>query len=166
MATKIVLSELAPADAKFFSLANDEIEVPFETNDTEIISNAVAHPWLDVEREESVDDFDAGSRTTFPADDPDLSKANDPEAVAAEREAREVEFAHATAIDAGLDQGDVEFVGDEDHEVAVTLAADDSRDDAAADEPQPKVEPTPEPAGPAEDDPMFVKDTNDEDGGF
>jgi hypothetical protein len=129
---KIVLSDKAPEGAKFFSLASDEIEVPFETNDSEILSNAGVHPWLKVERDEvEVDDFEAPARLVFPADDPANSLANDPEAVAEERERREVEFSQPTAIDAGLDQGEVEFVGDEDHEVAVTLAADESRDDDA-----------------------------------
>ncbi len=125
---KITLSDKAPEGAKLFSLASDEIEVPFETNDPEILSNAGVHPWLKVERDVETDEFVQQGAPVFPADDPANSLANDPEAVAAERERREIAFGEPTAIDAGLDQGDVEFVGDEDHEVAVTLAAADSRD--------------------------------------
>jgi hypothetical protein len=99
-------SDLAPAETVHYSFAGSEFDLDaggtYETDNEELIGGAIAHPWLVVERqaEEAVDEDGAPLV---------------------------VEFPH-TAIEAGLDQKDVEFAGEEDR-IAETLAADDVQDD-------------------------------------
>lgn len=67
----IVHSELAPEGAVHYSLANEEFDLgdgsdSFETDDRAVISNANAHPWLDVEvdvEEQLGGDYAQGSLT-------------------------------------------------------------------------------------------------------
>lgn len=138
----IVLSDKAPDDETLrFSLGQaDGLKAPFESDDPVIIGAALVHPWLDVEVDERVDDVE--SVKVFGPEDDGFSavnsKANDPELVAAERERRAAEEGTAThtAIQAGLDQGDVHFVGFDDN-TATTLAAVEDRgevDDIAPDD--------------------------------
>lgn len=125
---KIVLNDTAPKDAKSFALAGANFEVPYETTDAEIVSNAVAHPWLEVQFPE-VESFAGSYRDTQvnPADDAfsaQNSKANDPEAVRAAL--AEEDSSTPLAVDAGLDQNKAKTVGSGDGKVAVTLAADET----------------------------------------
>lgn len=126
---QIVLSDIAPSDAKHFSLANENFDVPYETDDSVVIGNALAHPWLDVNfpKVEVVEGDDL-STSVAPADDPlsgSHSLANDPDAVRAALV--EANASDPVAIDAGLDQNKpVEVDG-----VAVTLAADEDTDTAS-----------------------------------
>lgn len=129
---KIVLdTDTAPSDAKHFSLANANFDVPYETDDPVVLSNAEAHPWLRVEREVVLIEGTFRDNQVRPEDDPLSafnSVANDPDAVRAEAERRAAEFEGRTplAVDAGLDQDKAVTVGEGDNEVAVTLEADDT----------------------------------------
>lgn len=126
MAT-IVLNESAPADLNGVSLANAELDAfPYETTDPEVIANATAHPWLDVEVEEQPELAYASEAALDPKEDPLSAQneralsVNDPDAV------REVEEGKArttasVAVESGLDQNESEFVG----KTAVTTAASD-----------------------------------------
>lgn len=126
---KIVLSDVAPKDDTLsFSLGQESgIEVPYETDDRELLANANAHPWLEVEYDETQE---AGGvfidNQLSPADD-HLSAvndhSNDPDAVRAEIERRlaEVEDPTPLAVRSGLDQNEPVSVGP----VALTLAADE-----------------------------------------
>ncbi len=53
---KITQGELAPAEKVVYTLANEQFELTakgsYETDDPIVISNAIAHPWLDVEFDE------------------------------------------------------------------------------------------------------------------
>jgi hypothetical protein len=125
---KIILSDEAPSDAKSFSLANANFDVPYETNDTVIVANALAHPWLTVERDESAAESTFREPSVRPEDDAlsaTNSIANDPEAVARFNAEQEAAAGTPLAVDAGLDQNKAETVGEGDTKVAVTLAADD-----------------------------------------
>lgn len=120
---KIVLSDAAPEDAVHFSLGQFEIDVPHDTRNRDLISDAVAHPWLNVEYDEVEVLGGEGPSTANLANDPlaagnDVS--NDPEAVQAELDRREAEKA-PLAVDAALDQDEPQTAGP----VAITLAADD-----------------------------------------
>lgn len=125
---KIVLSDEAPKGAGVFSLANATIEAPYETRDAEILANAVVHPWLSVEPDDT--DVIVGAyrdRQVKPEDDAlsaQNSVANDPEAVKAELARREAEYA-LVAIQAGLDQDTPTYVGP----VATTVAAANETDE-------------------------------------
>ena len=99
-------SDLAPDAQVHYSVAGAEFDLgpgeTFETDNEEVLANAQAHPWLKVER---------------------TIVAPEGEGVPVV----EVRYP-ATAIDAGLDQKDVEFEGGGD-EVAETLAADEAQGD-------------------------------------
>lgn len=127
---KIVTNELAPKDVQSFSLANENFEAPFETNDPVVISNAAAHPWLDVEYDkETAVAPQFVDRQVSPADDAHSAQnsvANDPKAVKAALEARDDLTAMPLAVDAGLKQDKAETVGEGDDKVAVTIAADET----------------------------------------
>jgi hypothetical protein len=131
---KIVLSDKAPKDAKHFSLANAEIEVPFETDDPQILGDADVHPFLDVERDPV--DVIAGvlANPLDPKDDV-LSRANsvanDPDAVRAAAEERAAVVENVTALDASLDQKKVSEIKTGDLTVAETVAADEKAAKAA-----------------------------------
>lgn len=137
---KIVLSDLAPAEAIHFSLGNAELDLggksgkkSHETLDRELLSNAAAHPWLTVETDPGEE---AGGQFADPHVAPvdDLqSAANqraadpfDPAKVRAAEEAKRTEAAAVVAIEAGLDQSEPVKAGD----VAETLAADDTHEPA------------------------------------
>lgn len=131
---KIVTNELAPEGAVRFSLAAVDFEVPYETEDRTVLSNAAAHPWLSVEYPDRPESEGVFIDRQVKAEDDPLSRfndnSNDPEAVAADRP----DYADVTplAVDAGLDQGKAETVGEGDQQVAVTLAADDTDTTEAA----------------------------------
>jgi hypothetical protein len=135
----VVPSELAPDEAQTYSLGNVTFELAtgdsYETDDREVIANAVVHPWLNVEYaegEEPVSRFRPG--TVAPEDDAlgtAQSIAFDPEAVEAAAAEAEAAVANPVAIEAGLDQGEpVEKGG-----IAFTHAADDAPEES--DEPAP-----------------------------
>jgi hypothetical protein len=130
MASKIVLNDLAPSDAGTFSIANYVFETPHETTDPGLISEAHAHPWLDVEVDESqlvqADDTDHRLSREDDAHSALNSEAFDPEAI--ERDRAKTADVTPLAVQADLDQGKAETVGEGDNEVAVTLAADESED--------------------------------------
>jgi hypothetical protein len=124
---KIVLSDDAPQDAKKFSLANAEIEVPYETDDSQILGDAGAHPWLDVEYA-AVDVVGGVHFTPLDPKDDVLSSvnsiANNPDEARKANEARNLEVLNRTALDAGLDQGKVVEVKAGDVTIAETVAAE------------------------------------------
>jgi hypothetical protein len=130
---KIVLSEAAPSDETLaFSFAGVEeaFTPPFETDNSEALANAKAHPWLEVEYPEAAQVEGVYLTNQLSAADDHLSAlndhSNDPDAVAAELERRKAELEGATplAVDAGLDQD--EEVSTEDDRVNLTLAADEA----------------------------------------
>lgn len=126
---KIVHSEAAPSEAVHYSFAGVEFDLggksqAFETTDPVVLSNAEAHPWLAVERDEA--DLVRGEyRDTLDPKDDVLSAvnsvANDPEAARA-ASAPVVEVIAPLAVDAGKDQDKPVKTG----RVAETLAADNS----------------------------------------
>ena len=127
---KIVLSDDAPQGDLRFSLANVEIEsLPFETNDSVILANAEAHPWLAVEYPEVKELSELVGELQIAPEDDALSAqnsiANDPDAVRAELERRREGDSAPVALDAGLDQDDVVVTRSG---VAETVAAADATD--------------------------------------
>ena len=131
---KIVTNELAPKDAKTFSLANESFEVPFETTDPTVLANARTHPWLTVEYGEQAEvGGQFADNQVKPEDDPMSAlndRSNDPDFVR-EQQAESTEDSTPLAVDAGLDQDKAETVGEGDNQTAVTLAADDTNDTPA-----------------------------------
>lgn len=132
---RIVPSDLAPAEEVNYSLGQSEFSLAaggsHETDDPFLISDAEAHPWLSVERDEeevvrgeyadiSVDPHeDVLSRYTSVAFDRD-------EVRRVIEESRRHTEADRTAIDAGLDQGkSVEGP----QGIDFTLAADNNSED-------------------------------------
>lgn len=125
MAT-IVLSDLAPSDAKHFSLGQFEIDVPTETDDLRLLAEANVHPWLHVELDEpeETDVVDTVPHVR-PEDDPFSAQF---EGELSDAEVDEPDPVEPLAVNAGLDQSeaiDVGFTG-------VTLAADTRDDDEPA----------------------------------
>lgn len=129
MAT-IVPSQEAPSEAVTYSLANETFELDaggsFETDNRAVISNANAHPWLEVEEDPALV-TDAEDESDYDPSKDALSAENsiafDPVEVAKARE--EAASSQPVAIEAGLDQDEPVEVGD----TAVTLAADDFEGD-------------------------------------
>lgn len=123
---KIVLSDTAPEGAKKFSLASAEIEVPFETNDNEILSNARQHPWLSVEEPKASTEAPPSYVNHLDPKDDALSAlnsiANDPDEVKKALEAREDRTVARVALNADLDQQKKVETGG----VAETVAAADA----------------------------------------
>lgn len=133
---KIVLSDTAPSDAKSFSLANSNFEVPHETDESLVLSNAAVHPWLNVEYEkvEAISGvfIDRSVAAKDDAMSAENSVANDPEAVRKFAEEQAVAFGRPLAVEAGLDQDKAKTVGKGDDKVAITLAADETPTEDAA----------------------------------
>ncbi len=99
---KIVLSDLAPSDAKHFSLANDSFDVPFETDDVSVIANATAHPWLKVELPKTkVKESAPIDRQVAPEDDQQSASFKGKRDTSSAADAGP---ANVVAIDAGLNQ--------------------------------------------------------------
>jgi hypothetical protein len=131
---KIVLNDAAPSDdtlAFSFAGVEEAFQAPYETDNREAISNALAHPWLEVEYDaEDVVDPDEFDTRLRPEDDA-LSAvndhSNDPDAVRAEIERRRAERGDVTplAVEPTLDQDEPVKEGP----VAVTLAADETDED-------------------------------------
>lgn len=138
---KIVLNESAPADLNSVSLGNAELdEFPYETTNPEVLANATAHPWLDVEADEQEEVVYTAPDALDPKEDPLSAQneralsVNDPDAIRAVEEAK-AEAKAPVALESGLDQNEVEFVG----KVAVTTAAVDVQEpvvEAPVEEPQ------------------------------
>jgi len=155
---KIAFNDKAPEGASIVSFGQGEYEFPLESDDPVVLANASAHPWLTVEVEGHDVNPPLPQSHIAPEDDA-LSAvnsiANDPEAVAAEAERREVDEAHPVAIESGLDQNESVFVKD----IAVTTAAAAESEDEADEpvEPAPADEPKDEPVEP------FVFTPTDED---
>lgn len=137
---KIVLSDLAPAEAIHFSLGNAEIDLggksgkqSVETDDRELLSNAVAHPWLTVEVDPAEEAGGQFADPHVPAEEDPQSAANqrahdafDVEKIRATEEAKHPEAEAPVAIESGLDQTTEVKVGD----VAETVAADETHEPA------------------------------------
>ena len=129
----------APADSVkyIFPLESFDLAVggEFETDNRNTIAAATSHPWLDVEAP-TVDELsEERDRKSVPYEDDVLTAPNsvafDLEAVEAAKRLNATVDENPTAIQSGLDQGEVEEVGP----VNVTLAADA----ADADEPDEKA---------------------------
>lgn len=126
---KIVHSEAAPAESVHYNLAGVEFDLSgtksYETLDPAVISNALAHPWLDVKYDKVDVVQGAYVDQIRPEDDPLSavnSVANDPEAARAAEAEKAAAFGQPVALDAGLDQKKVVETGP----VAETLAADET----------------------------------------
>lgn len=129
MATKIVPSDAAPNESVRFELAGVDFSLggrkkTYETDDTAVIANAEAHPWLTVVREASEIVRGNYTESLAPEDDP-LSavndKSNDPDAANAAEAAKNTDL---VAIEAGLDQDKNINVGP----VAETISAAGDKD--------------------------------------
>jgi hypothetical protein len=132
---KISLNDHAPSgETVSFSLANAETfelgagaKKFFETDDPDLISNANAHPWLQVEVATDVPAPNFHEPAVRPEDDtlgrfgPNARLANDPDEVKKANDARAADDVQPLAVQAGLDQDKEVVTG----EVAETLAADD-----------------------------------------
>lgn len=143
---KIVLSDIAPKAQKKFTLGAQEVTVPLDTNDAELISNATVHPWLTVESSDGAE-APPSYVTTLPAKDDVLSAlnsiANDPKAVAAALAERTAPLVSRVAINADLDQNKkVETKGG----VAETIAAADAAEPTTEPRPTEGDAPAPKPA--------------------
>lgn len=109
----------------------------YETDDRNVLADAEAHPFLTVEHPEQ----DAEAAVTRESDSVPYaddylaapnSKAFDTEEVQRVESDKREDVSSRLAVDAGLNQSKAETVGEGDHEIAVTLAADDSTDDKPA----------------------------------
>lgn len=137
MAT-ILLSDLAPSDAKHFSLGQFEVDVPTETDDARLISEARTHPWLavevpEVEAEKVVD----RTATLAPQDDPFSAEYTGEVHTFSAPDTTPI---HPLAVQAGLDQSAPETAGFTDLTLAAAADSNDEadtppEDDAAAQEP-------------------------------
>jgi hypothetical protein len=132
----IVPSDLAPEEQVHYSFAGAEFDLApggsFETADRTILTNAEAHPWLDVdypEADESIAVFRGGS---LPPSQDALSMVNsvafDREEIEKVEQTKIEAITTPTALDAGKDQGEVIFSG---RVVAETLAADEVAEENA-----------------------------------
>lgn len=127
MAT-IKSSDLAPDGAVHYTLANSDFDLggsgkkTFETEDADVIANALGHPWLIVEFPKADEPKGVYVDQVNPKEDP-MSRFFEGTVEEAERDpaAGSTEPAHIVAIDAGEDQGEVVTSG----RVAETLAAAD-----------------------------------------
>lgn len=124
-------NENAPEQEVHYSLPTVDFDLSgdgsYETNDRQVITDALVHPWLAVEFDEVDTVVYQRPEKSVPYKDDVLSafnsKANDPEEVRKTEEAKYSETAQPLAVEAGLDQGTAEVI---DNRVAVTLAAEDS----------------------------------------
>lgn len=130
---KITLSDLAPSEAVHFSFAEGDFTLggksdakSYESDDRALLSNAEAHPWLQVEYDEG-DAAPVYPDTTLPPTEDNQSAqgpvAHIPFDVAAIKEFEDSKHpgeVPTLAIDAGLDQSEKIVEGD----AAKTLAAD------------------------------------------
>jgi hypothetical protein len=136
---RIEASDLAPEGTFKVSFAQGEYEVPFESDDPTVVANALSHPWLTVEAEAREVEQDNPFYEPYLPENEALSSfnsvANDPEEVQAALDEREVMLTSRVAIDAGLDQGEPEFVGPEGREIATTLAGAEEAEVVEEDEP-------------------------------
>lgn len=110
----------------------------YETDDREVVSNASAHPWLDVEVEEVEVIQGAYRDRHVPREDDALvaenSVAFDPNAIREVEESKVEDASRPLAVESGLDQSEEHFTGS----TATTLAADET--DNPDDEPDPGEE--------------------------
>jgi hypothetical protein len=120
-------SKNAPAEAVRYSLMGETFELSgtktYETSDPDVLSNALDHPWLEVDYGQVKMVQGAFVDQIDPKDDPmsmENDNSNDFDAATAAEAAKTAEMEGKTAIDAGLEQKVPEKVAD----VAVTLAAD------------------------------------------
>jgi hypothetical protein len=152
MASVITLSDLAPSDQTIhFTLATAEFDLggsakkSYETTDADVVSDAVEHPWLDVDTTAAttkvtfIDTQVPASEDPFSRFGPSAGLANDPAEVAKSEAAKPDVSAQPVAIDAGKDQnvavvtgGIAETVaGDEDAQPAKSAAAFKQTEEAA-----------------------------------
>jgi hypothetical protein len=136
---KIVHSEVAPSEAVKYDLAGTKFELgngedSFETTDPTVLSNARQHPWLAIEVDpEAETSYELVSTQVAPEDDAlsaHNSKAFDPDEIAKVEEAKSGAV-RPLAVNAALPQDEAIKVESPTPapDVAVTLAADDRRDD-------------------------------------
>lgn len=133
----------APSDEVTYTLPGATFELApggsYESDDRVVLSDAEAHPWLEVEYPVLVDESESRESRSVPYEDDALSAPNslafDPDAVA-KAHADEV-VTNPTAIDSGLDQGEPAESGD--GRVATSLA---SADEVEAVEPAPAPAPS------------------------
>lgn len=130
---KITLSDVAPAEAVHFTFAEDEFDLggsgkkPYETDHAGTLSEAITHPWLNVEFPAvTVDAPEPISGFPDAADDPMSAEGsidfNDPTVVAEAEAAKSDDDPAPVALDAGKVQTEPVTTG----AVAETLAADDT----------------------------------------
>lgn len=138
-------SDLAPSEPVEFVFSSESFVLgpgdTFETDNRVTISNARVHPWLKVEVE-NVENISGVFRRTL-ADTPELDAmtsahpnfktAFDPGAIEADEARKAAVEESRLAVDASLDQEEAVTLaeGVEGHEVAVTLAADESHEEAS-----------------------------------
>ena len=128
MAT-IVPSKQHPDEEVLHQLAQDSFKLSaggsYETDDRAVITNAVAHPWLEVEYPDLEVEAHYRPDSIEPSKDAlgaEKSIAFDPDKIAAALEDQAEAVESPVAIESGLDQDrKVEKGG-----IAFTLAADDS----------------------------------------
>ena len=128
MAT-IVPSKQHPDEEVLHQLAQDSFKLDsggsYETDDRAVISNAIAHPWLEVEYPDLEVEAHYRPDSIEPSKDAlgaDKSIAFDPDKIAEALEEAEEAVESPVAIESGLDQDrEVEKGG-----IAFTLAADDT----------------------------------------
>lgn len=136
-------NENAPAQEVKYLLANEELVLAsggtHDSDDPVLLAAADAHPWLEVEYPAIEAEDPAGYNPHVSREDDRMSSLNSKAFDAEAIEAASADAADVTplAVDASLDQGKAETVGEGDNEVAVTLAADEtSNDDDNADAPK------------------------------
>ncbi len=138
----ITTSDLAPSGKIHYSLGGS---APFELEsggtkevaltERELLACANDHPWLVVQYPDpEYFEVEVEDPHVRPEDDvlaaAHGSLANDPEEAAKVEAAKPSNVDHHTAIDAGLDQNEEVYVGEDDN-TAVTLAADEALEDEA-----------------------------------
>lgn len=96
--TALRLNEDAPQETVTFSLASENIELApgdvFETSNDDVVSNALVHPWLDVEVPQAETYVSKSHQTLAPEDDAltqegQLIDPNDPDEIRKAEEAKE-----------------------------------------------------------------------------
>lgn len=114
----------------------------YETEDRVAISDAEAHPWLQVKHPEEVELSVQRAEKSVPYADDYLSapnsKAFDADEIRKIEEAKASDTGTPLAVEAGLDQDKSVTSGEGEHQIALTLEADDttSTDDKPARKPR------------------------------
>lgn len=115
---KIVQSDLAPEDAKTLTTAQGSYEVPFETDNPDVLDNVRVHPWFEVEADQEPAEAPPSTATYLPAELDPFSRLNTQVDKDVDTSVPTHEIA-PVALDAALDQGEAKDVDG----IAVTTAA-------------------------------------------